>query len=225
MDSGSGFTSRPPAKPRREEIDELELEDYDYVVARFETGYSEATHPRATTRLEYEALLNSPSIAAAFTRLGMAILRSGGVAGSWSHADHEFIDISLSYELGYYGMLAYHTPHAIAAGVRIEAIEALHDGREELLTDDERQQLMFIRDVISGTLSPESWKEMAARLGSTRGVVEYVFFILYLQVHVRLHQALEIPGISREEQAALLRDLRAGAFPVPVAGTAGGPRV
>ena len=53
----------------------------------------------------------------------------------------------LPLDSGYYGLVAHHTPRAITKGVRIEAIEAVRDGREELLTDHEYQNVEFIRAV------------------------------------------------------------------------------
>ena len=91
----------------------------------------------------------------------------------YSHADREFVDEVISADWGYDVVLPLHIPDALASGVRLEAIEALRSGRDDLLTDDERFLATFIRQVESRTLTDESWERMVKRIG-LRGAVEYM---------------------------------------------------
>ena len=102
-----------------------------------------------------------------------------------------------------------HIPDALAVGVRIEAIEALRSGREEELTDDERELAAYIRDVVKGTVSDESYAAMERRFG-TRGAAEYTIFIGFLQMTIRLHQAFGVPELRDAEMDEMLRAFREG---------------
>jgi hypothetical protein len=96
-------------------------------------------------------------------------------------------------------------------------IEALRDRHEEDLTEDERNLVQFIRQVVDGSVTDNSFEWMTRRLnGNERGLVEYVFMILYLLVHVRLMQIFDIPGITPEEFDELLDAFRGGTWqPLP----------
>jgi hypothetical protein len=125
-------------------------------------------------------------------------------------ADHELIDLVLGFDSGYWGLSGGHTPNAVSAGVRIEAIEALADGREEVLNDEERQQVEFIRAVRDGTMTDEIWQRMTERLGSLRGTIEFAFFVCYLWLHHRMNWAFGIATIDEQEWRQRLRDYKDG---------------
>jgi hypothetical protein len=209
--------------PQRDSVAVDELRDYDLVakkVLEFPTpdapnDYVPQVHPKSAVSPYFAAMLASPPLAANLQRLGAAIARQANKEGTWTHAEHEFIDQAVSYELGYLGLLGHHTPMAVTSGIPIETIEALRDGREQDLTEDERLQLRFIRDTMSGELTDESWRAMEARFGSERGTVEYVFFILFLVFHLRFLQVLGIPAITAEEHDKLIEALKAGDWKLP----------
>ena len=205
--------SRMPMRPDREDVPADERADYDFIVGRFATvDLAETT----TVQDEFDALLVSPPLAAGLSRFGKSFMKLGGRPGTWSFADHEFIDCVLALELGYHGFLAFHAPQAVSEGVRIDAIEAVRRGELERLTPDELLSVEFIRATARGEMDDELWKRMYERFGSERGVAEYTFFILFLQLHIRLHQAFDIPQFTIAELDRMLEALKAGTHPLPV---------
>jgi hypothetical protein len=209
--------SRPPTPPSRSEVAPAELSDYDDIVGHYEPRRPDGAviHDASTPLAYFERLVTSPTLAASLSRVGRALHARLGEPGAYTPADHEFIDEVLSFDLGYWGLLAYHTPYAVSEGVRLEAIEALRHGRDEDLTSDEAHQQRFIRKVIAGEVADDDWDAMERRLGSERGVIEYAAHILLLQLHIRMHQLLGIPAIGEAEFDDLLDELRAGARRLP----------
>jgi hypothetical protein len=204
--------ARTPTRPARDDVSADELRDYDSIADRFKDVDLDAT---TTVEAEFDALLASPPLAAALSRFGKTLMKLGGRPGTWSFADHEFIDCVLSFELGYHGFLAFHGPQAVAEGVRPEALIALRRGAADALTEDERLCVRFVKAAAAGTLDDELWDAMRVRLGSERGVVEYTFFVLFLQLHIRLHQAFDIHQFSETQLDDLLGALAAGTYTLP----------
>jgi hypothetical protein len=204
--------SRTPRRPSRDDVPAEERADYDFIVDRFKDVDLDET---TTVEDEFDALLHSPPLAAALSRFGKTFMKLGGRPGTWTFADHEFIDCILSFELGYPGFLAFHAPQAVAEGVRPEALLALRHGDLDALTDDERVCVDFVRAAAGGTLGDAQWSRMRERLGSERGVVEYTFFVLFLQLHIRLHQAFDIPQFSEAQMDELLQGLKDGTRALP----------
>src|SRR6201999_2629367 len=93
-------------------------------------------------------------------------------------------------------------------------IEALRDGREEDLREDEQLLTKFIRQIVNGTVDDETWDRMEARLG-LRGVVEYAYFIAFLIMTIRLHQAIGVPELSPEEVNGLIDAFKSGSRKAP----------
>ena len=62
--------------------------------------------------------------------------------------------------------MGLHVPDAVAAGVRLEAIEAIRYGHEEDLTEDEQLLARYIRQLVSGTVDDETFAAMSARMGA-----------------------------------------------------------
>src|SRR5262249_26778197 len=100
----------------------------------------------------------------------------------------------------------------------LEAIEALMDGREEELTEDERLLAAFIRQVVAGTGGDETYERLERRLGK-RGTIEYAIFILSLQLTIRLAQARALPAPSEEEVRRLVAEFREGKRELPSRGS------
>lgn len=196
---------RPPSPPRRNEVPETELSQYDLVVARQQRLWEAA--PRNSDAY-FGALLNSPTVAAAFATLGRT-MREGQVRGTYSDADRELVDMVLSVDFDYRAILALHIPDAVAVGVRLEAIEALWGGHEEELNEEERFRVEFIRAVAAGTVDDELFTGMCDRLG-LRGAVEYSAFVAFLIMTMRLWQALGVPDPTRDEIDQLLQSYRDG---------------
>ena len=208
---------RPPKQPRRDEVPADEHPAYDDVVQRFRLMFRA---PAALPEEHFEvgayfgALLNSPPLCAMASRMGM-FFRGVGDRPGYSHADREFVDQVLSADWKTNVVQSVHIPDAIKAGVRLEAIEGLRFGHEEILTAEERLLARYIRQVVRGTVDNATYAEMQDRLG-TRGLVEYSGFILWLQWIMRMMQALDTGGPSDKEVDAIIARLKqqaAGAEP------------
>jgi hypothetical protein len=199
---------RPPKPPRREEVAETERANYDLVVARQQRLWDAA--PR-NSDVYFGALLNSPTIAAAFASLGR-VMREGQLRGTYSDADRELVDMVLSVDLGYWAILALHIPDAVAVGVRVGAIEALWRGNEDQLTEDERVLVAYIRAVAGGTVNDEQFGALVQR-GDLRTAVEYTAFICFLLMTMRLWQGLGVPDPTENEIDELIAAYRSGAGP------------
>jgi alkylhydroperoxidase family enzyme len=196
--------------PNREDVAREELDDYDLVKQRTEKiDYATYDLPARY----YEALMNSPPIAAAIVRIGK-LVRAGGLRGSYSDAEREFVDVVMGTDLKYNGIFTIHIPDAIAVGVRPEAILAVRAGTEEKLSEEERQIAEYTRQVISGTVTDESHAAMSARLGK-RGALEFTVFISFLLMTIRLWQALGVPNPDDEDIAKLIQGLIDGSVEVP----------
>jgi hypothetical protein len=207
---------RPPAQPKRSEVAPDELELFDRAVARYLAGYLPGAKPEDDTPLPaaLAAELHSPAYAVAIGMMGSASRTAGERPGGMAHIDREWVDQVLSYEYGYFTMLETHTPDAIATGVRVEAIEALRDGREADLTGRERLLASFIRDVAHRRLTDETWNEVEAELG-TRATVELTIFACYFQFLVHLFIAFGGPQTGSEAIDALIEDIKSGRRNLP----------
>jgi hypothetical protein len=203
---------RPVGTPARERIDPGELEPYDEVLARCEALGA----PPGEAGAYYGSLLQSPPLASAISHLG-SLVRTGQLRGSYTHAEREFVDMLLSREFDYYAVAPAHIPDALANGVRIEAIESVLLGDESELDESERQLAQYVRLVVNGEVTDESWDAMEQRLG-TRGVLEYTVFIVFLQMTLRLMQAIGgTPNPSTDIIRTMLQDFRDGKWQLPAA--------
>jgi hypothetical protein len=203
---------RPPTKPDRSEIAESELPDYDAVIARTAAFGEIAIEERAGSY--FGALVNSPRLAALIAEIGRAVRARGNADGGYSHADREWVDQVVCADWHTNCVLSTHIPDAVGVGVRLEAIKALRAGREDELTPDERDLTTYIREVVGGTVSNESYERLEARFGK-RGAVEYTIFIAFLMMTVRLIQALRPVESSDAEIDELVEALRTGSVPTP----------
>jgi hypothetical protein len=204
--------TRPPQQPTRDAIPPDERDDYDRVVARHQRARSdrpEELRSESDAGPYFGSLLNSPPLAAALAHLGSLVRMRGENERTYSHADRELVDQVLCADWRTACVQRTHIPDALAVGVRIEAIDALRQGREEELTDDERELVAYIRDVVNGTVTDESYAAMERRFG-TRGAAEYTIFIGFLQMTIRLHQAFGVPEPSDDAIDEMLRGFREG---------------
>jgi hypothetical protein len=203
---------RPPRQPTRDQVPEEDRELYDTVVRRFA--------PDAPAGEPFElggyfgTLLNSPPFARPIVELGRLVRLRGHTPGSYSHADREWVDQVLCVDWKTNVVMPGHLTDAVAVGVRLEAIEALREGREEDLTEDERFLTAYIRQCATGTVTDESWERMVERLG-VRGAVEYTLFVNFLQMIIRNMQAFGVHDPSAEEVDGMIRDLKEGRTELP----------
>jgi hypothetical protein len=200
---------RPPKQPRTSDFtDPTDLEAYEALVDRYRPDPSTPSDQVDVTPY-FGALLNAPTFAAGLGRMGTLVRTAGDREGTYSHLDREFVDQVLSPYFGTNNVMKGHIPDALAVGMPIETIEALRAGRDEDLSDDERLLATYIRQVVDGTVTDESWNAMEERLG-TRGLVEYTIFVTLLQLIMRLYQAFGLDDPSNEEIDELIRQFRDG---------------
>jgi hypothetical protein len=201
--------ARLPQPPRSAFTDPEDLEGYDAVVRR--RGAMKMAGDGDDVGDYFGALLTSPRMCAIAARMGTFVRTAGEREGSYSHADREFVDQVLSADFKTNVVMDLHVRDGLAAGVRMEAIEALRHGHEEDLDEDERLLARYIRAVVSGTVEDELWDAMIARMGA-RAVVEYSGFILWLNWIMRMMQLLRTSDPSDEEIDALIAGLKDGSI-------------
>jgi hypothetical protein len=210
---------RPPSQPDRSDIPAEELDIFDGMVARFQSlRHDVHGGPMDSGDVKLPiyagALLNSPTFAAALGECSRAARTAGERPDSYSHADREWVDQVLGLDWGHHGVVYRHTPDALAVGVRLDAIEALRDGRDDDLTEHEQLLTRYIREVASGAVQDETYVAIEADMGK-RATVEYTIFITYLMLVIRLQQAFGEFEFSDEEIRALLQEFRDGGRELP----------
>jgi hypothetical protein len=209
--------TRLPQRPERDEIDPEELEAYDAVAQRFASmrrDRPDEVHSASDAGPYFGALLNSPPLARILTQFGTYVRQAGERPGTYSHADREFVDQVFSADWRTGVVQRTHVPDGIAAGVRVEAIEALRSGNEEALTEDETFLASYIRAVANGGMTDDLYERMVTRLGR-RGAVEYTIFIAFLQLTMRLHMAFGTPEMSDDEVESMLTEFKTGERELP----------
>ncbi len=202
---------RLPGMPERVDVPEDERDAFDRVVERTGRIHGFDGNPARY----FKAILNAPSLAEGIVRLG-TLVREGQRRGSYTDAERELVDVVYGEDLDYRGHYTVHIPDAFAVGVRPEAIEALRTGREEGLTDEERQLVDHARRVAAGKVTDASYAPIRDRFGE-RGAIELTTFCAFLLMTLRLWQALGVPDLEPDEVDALIRGLRDGTIPIPSA--------
>jgi hypothetical protein len=207
-------------QPPRSDFDDPEdLDAYDAVVKRRqnmgEVKVEDDPELGAPDVGEYfGALLNSPTMTAIATRMGTFVRTAGERPGTYTHAQREFVDQVLSADWKTNVVQGMHIPDGIAAGVRLEAVEALRFGHEEDLNEEEALLARFIRGTVSGTVDQETFDAMLERLGK-RGMVEYAGFVLWLNWIMRMMQLLDVNNPSDEEVDGIIAGIKDGSIAVP----------
>jgi hypothetical protein len=159
----------------------------------------------------WSAWTNAPRACATLVDAGYALNDNAGKPGHFSAADHEMIDLVLGFDSGYWAFHAGHTANAVVSGIRVEAIEALADGRESELTDDERLQVAFIRAVRDCAMTDELWDRVVERQGSLRGTIELAYFVCTLLSHHRMMSVFGVPAIDERGWRETLESYKGGA--------------
>jgi len=162
----------------------------------------------------YGQLLHSPEIAFHIASLGAHIRLRADHRDTYSHADREWVNQVFYVDLGISYCQRTHVADALAVGVRLEAIEALHEGREWDLSPDERLLTEFIRRVERRTMNLETWAAMETRLGES-GAVDYAMEICIYWLIATLTRAFNFyPEYSRQQVDKYVQSFKDGA-PVP----------
>lgn len=220
---------RPPRVPSRDELPEDERANYDAIVesgkfslevTRDGQNVFEWSHSQLFMDY-YSRMLVNPDAARAIRMVGKATRKSeySEGSGTFSPADHELIDLVLCFDADYWCLLRIHTPSAVVAGISVDTIEALRDGRASDLDDDTRFVVQSVREVAGGTLTDGSWDRMEARLCSERGVVDFCILICILQLHTRMHHVFKIEPVSEQEYSAAPCWTSSGKHPCTALGT------
>jgi hypothetical protein len=124
--------------------------------------------------------------------------------GSFTSADHEAVDMVLPLDSGYYGLLVFHTTRGLSNNLSVQTIEALRDHRDDLIHPDDRLRVQFVRAVRDGEMTDELWTQMQSKLGSERGVVDYLHLILLMEYHQKYIWACGVPEMSRADFRSML---------------------
>jgi hypothetical protein len=198
--------ARPPRRPPRDTIPEGDLEDYDYVykrVARLTGGDPD--------NIAYvAACLNSPPFAADLWKFSGRMLANFSTNEAFTHVERDYMNVVLAFDLGYYSPegIVGHLTHAVEyLGMRPDMPRAVWEGREQDLTDDERQLVDYIRAYINGNVTDDMWNGIVERFGSVRAAVEYSLALGYNLLCFRSMQAFGVPSVGREEMQRVLDGL------------------
>jgi hypothetical protein len=229
-----------PPQPHRSAVRPEEVDAYDRVVARqkaydygaflqlvpaeHRNAFADAAgladsgaecDPADRIQPYMGAMLNSPLFMDLISELGVVARTRGEHPDSYSHADREWVDMVLCEELGAWGVYYGHIWDAVAVGVRPEAIKALRQGRDEDLTREELQLARYIRQVLRGTVTGDSYRAIERRLGR-RGAVEYTALITFLIMTIRNMQAFGTQdAIPRDFVDDLIDRVIAGSVELP----------
>jgi hypothetical protein len=206
----------PLADP--DDLPEEQREEYDAVMQTVSQYNGTTSVSQARNYVDGEpyakgywsALTQAPRVFTGLRAAGQSVQRSQGEPGSYRPSDHEWIDLILGFDSGYWGLFAGHTPNAITTGVEIDALLAVADGREEDLEDDDRQVVDFIRRVRDGEMTDEAWAAMIERVGTLRGTIELAYFVCALWSHHTMMRALGVPGMDEQAWREMLEEFRSG---------------
>jgi hypothetical protein len=208
-----GATRKGIDQPKRSEFtDPADLDYYDRIIARHRQIMEiPDTVPDDEIRVgqHYGSLMINPEWAWHLHQLGGLARKAGSEPGTYSHADREWVDQVLGWDVRANHVFPLHIDDAISVGVRLEAIEALRSGHEENLTEDEALLTRYIRQVLAGTVDDETWDKILDRLGR-KGIAEYTTFILLFNLILRSFQAFGVPAPSDEEIDRHIQALREG---------------
>jgi hypothetical protein len=152
----------------------------------------------------------------ALTRLEQSsqIRTAGDRDNSYTHIDREWADQVLAVVLRTNVVQNAHLPDALAVGVRLEAIEALRAGRDDELTPHERLLATFIREIVNGTVTDETWNAVEADIGE-RATLEYLVLVTMLWLTFRQMNALGIGEPTDADIGRMLDEFKSGSRQPP----------
>ena len=217
MSNGYPTAGRIPTLAERDVIPADELDDYERTMAfvvKYSAGNSVSDARRYVDGEPYalsyrKAWTNAPRLKATLLDASYALTAYQGKRGWFSPADHEWIDLVLGFDSGYWAFHAGHTANAISAGIRLEAMEAIRDGCEDLLT--EAFVVRFIRGVRDGEITDDIWSAMSIRLGSVKGTIGFAYFVCVMWTHHRMMWAMGVPAMGATEWGQMVDAYRSGA--------------
>lgn len=168
--------------------------------------------------IPYGQLLHSPELAWHIANLGALTRLRSERDDTFSHSDREWVSQVLYVETGITYFQRIHVGDGLGVGIRPEAIDALHEGREWDLTEDERLLTAFIRAVLNRTMTVELWDAMEVRIG-TCGAVDYSILICVHMLVSTLTRALNFyPEYGRKGVDRVVQAYKDGVLEVPAYG-------
>jgi hypothetical protein len=215
-------SKRLPTVPDRSSMEPQELRAYDILAEDIKSRIADKS------RLIIGGLPESVGFRSALIvapKVGAAIMADGGLRdalweykakpGHFTHLDHETTTQVLLLDSGYLNFNFVHTPRALAAGVKMETIEALRDHRDDLIHPDDWQRVEFVRAVRDGKMTDDIWYRMKSKLGTDRGVVEFVHVVLHLEHVHKFDWACGDAEMSRADYDKMLSDIKSGVHKLP----------
>ena len=197
--------TKRPYQPARETVRPDELDQYDRVIAR-QTNYGYGREKGTEAGPHFGPLLQAPVVADALSELGVYYRTRGDTEGSFNHTQREWADQVIGKEMSL-SIMWGHMLDGIASGIRPEAMKALWEGRDWDLNREELMLTIYIRQVVNGTVTQQSYDAIEDLLG-VRGVVEYSAWICHLQTTARLMSAHN-PDMFRDIRGAIEERLKA----------------
>jgi hypothetical protein len=184
---------RPPSPPSRSDLHPEELGAYDRMLQRQSDYGLDQQVPY------FSALLNSPLTCHYINELGVVYRWHGTRGDSYAQKDRAWVDLVLGRQMEKGTFYAFILP-AAAYGVRPAAIEAVWRERDGNLTPEELELTVYIRQVVSQTVTDASYAAIEERLGA-RGAVELTAFIGHLLMTLTLMKAFDsINYVATDEQ-------------------------
>lgn len=215
-------SKRLPTVPDPSLMEPQELRAYDILAADIKSRMADKS------RLVIGGLPESVGFRSALIvapKVGAAIMADGGLRdalweykakpGHFTHLDHETATQVLLLDSGYLNFNFVHTPRALAAGVKMQTIEALRDHRDDLIHPDDWQRVEFVRAVRDGKMTDDIWFRMKSNLGTERGVVEFVHLVLHLEHLHKFDWACGDAEMPRADYDKMLADIKSGARQLP----------
>jgi len=191
---------------------------FDYMMERINIGFGPTTEEvdgEPYGGPHFRALSVSPPLAVQLSKFGYAVMSRQGQPQSFTQHDHEMIDLVLPLDSGYWALLAGHTPCRNRGRDSDRSDKGASGWDGTTAYEDEREVVGFIRSVRDGAVTDNMWSRMMERIGSERGVVEYVYLICLLIFHHRFCWRLAAAEMTRDAFDRMLSEFEDGTRPVP----------
>ncbi|KHK90354.1 carboxymuconolactone decarboxylase family protein [Novosphingobium malaysiense] len=201
------------SKLSEEELRALDLLHGKWSGAKqFEAIRSGVVMPKVQVAGVGGAALLSPLLAWASAARGIAAIQGQRLDPGFGQYEHQLACVVVAFDTEYYEFVGAHLPLALAAGVPLEAIEALWQGRDDIDPAD-RAIVDYVRGVVSGTVTNDQFAAIAGRM-SDRAIVEFTALILNILMSIRTAQAFtDQRGFNRDDIEGMLAAARAGVLP------------
>lgn len=162
----------------------------------------------------FGALLNSPRFCLNRTDISSLIRTAAEYPNTFSHAQRELVDFVLATHFNVNHAMDIHVGDALAAGMRVEAIEALRSGDDSALNEEELLLTTYIRQVVTFSVTDDVFKKVEDLIG-TKGIVEYTCLITFLALGMMQMDAFGCPTPTDEEVDQMVEDYKSGKRELP----------